>query len=120
MCLETVCSLDQWLIAGFTSGLIRFWKLSDFSLGLELQAHGRPLTALAALPSRGILASVAEDVVLNLWRTQDTSPFIQNIFSEVIGQSALLGVGFDETFNQVKLSAYEQEQLISLPVPREA
>jgi WD40 repeat protein len=115
----TVCSLGTWLIAGFCSGLIRFWKLSDFSLAFELQAHGRPLTALAVLPNRNLLASVAEDTVLNLWRIIDRSPYLENILCEKIGKSALLGVGFNEKESQVTVSAYEQERLTIIPLPRE-
>ena len=112
----TVASLGPWLIAGFTSGLVKFWRSSDFTLFLELQAHGRPLTAMAVEPTRGILATVAEDVVLNLWKITDQPPYLENVFSEVVGQSALLGVAVDTVNKLVKLSAYEQDQIISVPL----
>jgi len=111
----SVCSLGRWLIAGFSSGLIRFWDTSDFSISVDLQAHARPLTALAV--GFDLLASVAEDGVLNLWRLGDRFPFVENTVSQPVGNSALLGVGIDVIKNQVRISAYEQE-VTSIALPR--
>ena len=59
------------LAAGFSSGHILIWRVSDEELVLILQDHTNTVTGLAFSPSGHILASVSYDGTLRFWRAAD-------------------------------------------------
>ena len=59
-----VVGSDNVVIAGFVSGRVKIWK---DELVIEAQLHGLTLTGLAMHPKTSLVASCAEDGVLNVF-----------------------------------------------------
>lgn len=61
----------QTLVAGFSSGALRFYSLPQRRLWMEVQAHSRFLSCLALHPRRPMFATAAEDATIHVWEMPD-------------------------------------------------
>ena len=55
------------IVAGFSTGTLRIYRLSALELHMEVAAHSRCITALSVHPSATMMATVSEDTFLHIW-----------------------------------------------------
>ena len=70
MCADLDSSADI-VYAGFADGHIRIYRTQIQEMSIEICAHVRAVTGLAAVPTIGCLVSCAEDQFFQAWRLPD-------------------------------------------------
>eukprot|EP01138_Halocafeteria_seosinensis_P001981 gb/GECG01002029.1/.p1 GENE.gb/GECG01002029.1/~~gb/GECG01002029.1/.p1 ORF type:complete len:357 (+),score=28.11 gb/GECG01002029.1/:1-1071(+) len=109
---------DDAIVAGYTTGLVKIFSVSDRSIRAEIAAHTRAITALSMHPKRPTFATVSEDAMLNVWSLPDlTVSTEENRFKVVSDNSInvedhlLTGVQFiggaSESSMQLVVDAYD-------------
>jgi len=56
------------IVAGYTTGHLRLFRLSSGVLFAEIGAHTRAISAMDVHPEMSLFVSVGEDSVINIWR----------------------------------------------------
>jgi len=108
------------LAAGYSTGLIRLFRVDSRELVCELGAHSRRLTALASHPTLPLLASVGEDTFMHVWnfpnledKDPDSIPEVELVYSDHNEDVLLCGVAFTHDGSQeVIAAAYDEAALI--------
>eukprot|EP00743_Colponemidia_sp_Colp-15_P001473 GILK01001612.1.p1 GENE.GILK01001612.1~~GILK01001612.1.p1 ORF type:complete len:337 (-),score=44.81 GILK01001612.1:145-1122(-) len=111
--ISSLCAMDNMVIAGYASGHIRIFDTSAMVIQVEIAAHVRSINALALHPSKPLLASVAEDTVVNVWSlpTAD-SPDVALLFAAAVPDQLLTGVTFwGPTHDNLAVSSYDVDHI---------
>ncbi|CEM08024.1 unnamed protein product [Vitrella brassicaformis CCMP3155] len=113
--------LGNTLYCGFGTGHLRVYDAVRRELKIEIAAHGRWINDIDVRHD-GLVASVGEDTVLNVWRCPSCDSEVSLAHSAVVTESLLTGVAFtqrrgdtaDEGAFAVCVVAYDSEVLYFL------
>merc|ERR1712194_435865 len=99
-------------VAAFGSGVLRVFS-GKMRLA-EIAAHARWITGMSSFPN-SIVATVAEDTVLNVWQISDDHG-VSLLHSSVVTDKQLTGVSFAQgtPTPEVFVVAYDSDQLFRL------
>jgi WD40 repeat protein len=101
-CTSVVVTGDT-IVAGYTTGHLRMFRLSTGVLFAEIGAHTRAVTAMDVHPEMPVFVSVGEDSVINVWRLsqeaggeskREQAPSVTMEFTGKSADSLLTGVSF--------------------------
>ncbi|GMH83644.1 hypothetical protein TL16_g09667 [Triparma laevis f. inornata] len=85
------------LIAGFSSGHLRFFDLSNGDVVVEVAAHSRCISAVTVNEEAGVVATTGEDCVISVWKIPDSPDDghqVDLVFTEGVVDRQLCGVSF--------------------------
>lgn len=75
--ISAICwdASDQWIITGFTNGLLKVWNVQTAKLTQVLRRHRASVTTLKAHPIlKNVVLSTANDGLFIVWDVQDQNP----------------------------------------------
>ncbi|KAL5262766.1 hypothetical protein ACHWQZ_G008232 [Mnemiopsis leidyi] len=104
---STMCVYNDYVVGGYGSGHIRVFNHQDGSLVAEITAHARWINALDVNPS-GLMVSVSEDTIVNLWNLKDIS--LQHSFS--IPNVQLCGAQFLQGSDDFAVTGYDMKDIL--------
>eukprot|EP00756_Hemistasia_phaeocysticola_P012287 Hpha_TRINITY_DN15186_c3_g10::TRINITY_DN15186_c3_g10_i1::g.128701::m.128701 len=118
---DTITSVHiagSFVVAGFGSGLIRLYNAKSLSVFAQIAAHARWITALAVAPTRNLIASVSEDMLLCIWRLpcKENGGKVQLVGHKLVPDCVLTGVQFLDGGKRVLANAYDWDRLHALDV----
>ncbi|GMI02856.1 hypothetical protein TrVE_jg4761 [Triparma verrucosa] len=105
------------LIAGFSSGHLKFFDLGSGECFVEVAAHSRCISAVCLNEEAGFVATASEDCVLNVWKVPDSpsdGSQVDLTFTEYIPDRQLTGVTFltdGHGENKMLASSYDSDTL---------
>lgn len=110
------------LVAGFNSGVLRFFSLQQRRLWMEVQAHSRFLSCLAPHPWRPMFATGAEDATVHVWELPEPGQQTQVLLSGAWVDQLVTGVAFcGEGADELVAVAYDCDELrVWQPMPKAA
>eukprot|EP00455_Lapot_gusevi_P043654 TRINITY_DN533_c0_g1_i10.p1 TRINITY_DN533_c0_g1~~TRINITY_DN533_c0_g1_i10.p1 ORF type:complete len:279 (+),score=51.99 TRINITY_DN533_c0_g1_i10:156-992(+) len=113
----TVSLVGQYLLAGYLSGKIRIFDISNPHLKVEIDAHSRPIYALHVHPHKPVFATGGEDTVVNVWSLPDADGKVALLYSSEVKDTLICGLQFaHNTENTVLCVApYDFNHLIVIP-----
>jgi WD40 repeat protein len=107
------------VVAGFTCGHIRVYSIVGRALVVEIAAHARPISTLAASRHRSQILSAGEDSVLNLWTVAEDSVTLD--FSHKLQNTMVVGGCFvGEKDSALAVSAYDYDGVFAWTLPKSA
>lgn len=104
---STMAVYKDYVVGGYGSGHIRVFNFVDGSLVTEITAHARWVNAID-VNNNGLLVSVSEDTVVNLWDLKEFSLF--HTFS--IPNVQLCGVQFLQGSDDFAVSGYDMKDIL--------
>jgi hypothetical protein len=115
----SVCTTGDVLVAGYTTGHLRLYRLSTKVIFAEIGAHTRAVTAIDAHPELSQFVSVGEDSIINVWQiaTVDESkggedPLVSVLFTATSADSLLTGVAFSRNgTSNLLTTSYDQKRV---------
>jgi WD40 repeat protein len=111
----SIVATDNSIIASFSTGHIRGYKLSTGELLVTLTAHIRCINGLAMHPSENIVVSVSEDQYISVWSIGDFSTRSGKSFdllsSIKVDNHQCTGVGVYAD-GRVAVSSYDEDELV--------
>lgn len=87
-----VAALGPRLLVAHGPGTICLYDAASHELQVELSAHARWITAVATREDTGLVATVAEDTILNVWQVDPSSGRVSLRHSCIVTQKLLTGV----------------------------
>jgi len=108
----------QNVICGYGSGKIRVYSGAGNKL-IEIAAHGKWINSVDYCPKSNLLASVGEDMLLQLWMLpSSSSPKVSLVGSKAVKDCLLTGTCFTDDGLRVGCCAFDTEKLFMYVVPR--
>jgi hypothetical protein len=109
---------EEWIAAGYGSGTIRIISARTGQLRCDVGAHSRWITAMSFSPVSNLLASVAEDNLLCLFRITQTpaGPKVEFAGYKIHPNRLPTGVVFSDDGKTATISIYDAEKLLMYPV----
>ncbi|CAE7441700.1 Wdr54 [Symbiodinium sp. KB8] len=111
----SVALLPLFIIAGYASGIVRLFSVSEGLLLAEVAGHARCITAVDAHPAADVFSSVSEDGTLNVWSvsgTADSCSKVGLVTTASVTDHSLTGVQFLKSApHHIITSAYDVHNL---------
>lgn len=104
---STLAVYNNYVIGGYGSGHIRIHDYKDGSLVAEITAHARWINAIH-VNSNGLLASVSEDTIVNIWDLNKLDLF----HSLCIPNVQLCGVQFIQGSDDFAVTGYDMKDIL--------
>lgn len=105
---------DTLIMAGYSSGLVRIYRLDINELCIEITAHVRLITAIDYQEHIGLLATVSMDQQLMVWSIPNlrskVSGTVNCVFAEALTDKLCTGVAFVGE-NRLAVSCYDEEEI---------
>jgi WD40 repeat protein len=102
------------IIAGFSTGHLRGYRISTGDLVVEVAAHVRCVTGLALHPYGNLFASCSEDQYLCVWNFSDLSSrsykHMELVSSEKLDNRLCTGICYFED-DRIGITAYDEEDV---------
>jgi WD40 repeat protein len=115
-CTSILIKSDS-VIAAFTSGHIRGYRISTGEQVIELTAHVRCITGLVLHPYENIFASVAEDQYVCVWSFSDFSSkntkSIELLCAEKLDNHLCTGLCYFED-DRIGVTSYDEDEVVVL------
>lgn len=108
-----MCMSKGMLVAGYSSGLIRFFHLGTRKKVVEIAAHARGINAMTISPDN-LLATTSDDGAVQVWSMPDIENHFETriIFSAALSDKLPTGLAFHPLSGALAVSCYDSRGLI--------
>jgi len=110
-----VASLGARLLVAYGPGTVCLFDAATYGLQVELTAHARWLTAVDVREEVGLVATVGEDTVLNVWQVDPGTGQVHLQHSSVVTDKLLTGVAMHGA--EALVAAYDSSELCRVALP---
>lgn len=109
-------ALGSQILVAYGPGTICFYDAISLVLQAELTAHARWINAVSI--GAGLIASVGEDTVLNVWSVEPSTSKISLMHSSVAADKLLTGVAIHAAGGAaaVAVTAYDSDEIFHVPL----
>ena len=104
------------LLAGYSNGQVKGYRLPEGKQALTINAHARSITAMAVHPTKSVIATVGEDCIMSLFEiavnpaTKDYDASL--IMSSKVENTLLTGVAFlPMNYSSVIAVGYDESKI---------
>jgi WD40 repeat protein len=114
-CVTSTAAFEDKVVAGYSSGHIRIFRVDIFELAVEITAHARCVMGLAAASDKSSFASCGEDQCINVWSlpcfSSQSSNEVDLLFTEKIDNQLCTGIAYLPS-NRIAVASYDTDSAI--------
>lgn len=109
-----VAALGSRFLVAYGPGTICFYDATSCAWQVELTAHARWITAIAVNEDAGVVASVGEDTIINLWTVDAGTGTVGLQHSSIVTDKLLTGVVLRDGCAAV--AAYDSDEIYNVKI----